>query len=496
MMWNIFNDVNVSMLAGTVVATSVVFLVFAYRKFFKFPTTKLPGPPAHWLLGNLIEASKAADDRQTHKLLWEWSKKYGKVYRVLLPFGDEKLGICISDAEVIKKVLFDDKTFVTSPSVSNPFYLLAPTGVLVTHGEEWKRHRKIVTGAFAPVQLQFAVEVTNREADLLVEKWKRNIQENSRQSFDFQKEFANLTLDILGEVAFSHKFNLINGGNPWTSNLHTIIDGISHRTIVPKILWPLLVRDSKKWESTALSMRDLPKKFVEERRQMHETHEDYDEHTHSDLLERLVQNMEGESLSNNEVVDETMLFFLAGHETTTSTLSWISYMIQDKEEVKQKIRREYEEIIGDNDLRYEDLPKLVYLEAVIKETLRMKPTAPLLARHCTRDTEINGYKFPAGSGVVLMTIASNYDPENYPEPEVFKPERWLNKAEKHYQFSFGDGPKICVGQKLAMIEMKVTISKILRNFDMNLTPGAKVTEVHSITLGPKDGLLMQLTSSN
>jgi cytochrome P450 len=110
------------------------------------------------------------------------------------------------------------------------------------------------------------------------------------------------------------------------------------------------------------------------------------------------------------------IFKLAGHETTTSTLSWISYLIQDKPEVKRKIIQEYKHVIGDavfyhkirfslsQDLTFEDLPKLVYLEAVIRETLRMKPTAPLIARHCTRDTEIKGHKIPAGVCSIFRSL--------------------------------------------------------------------------------------------
>jgi hypothetical protein len=101
--------------------------------------------------------------------------------------------------------------------------------------------------------------VTNKNTTLLVNKWQNAIKKNPRVAFDFQKEFAGLTLDIIGEVAFSYKFNITTEGNPWTQNLHTIIDGISHRTIVPKVLWPLLVRDSKKWEKVSLEMRELPK---------------------------------------------------------------------------------------------------------------------------------------------------------------------------------------------------------------------------------------------
>lgn len=212
------------------------------------------------------------------------------------------------------------------------------------------------------------------------------------------------------------------------------------------------------------------------------------------LLDVLLQStVNGKPLSNEDIREEVDTFMFEGHDTTTSGISFALCLISRHPEVQQKIIEEIKEVLGtdkDRPVTLRDLGELKYLECVIKESLRLYPPVPIIGRHFTEDVVIRGNKIPAGTNYTVGIYVTLRDPMYFSEPEKFKPERFLddsmNKMNAYAYIPFSAGPRNCIGQKFAILEMKSTISKILRHFEL-LPLGPEVRPMMNLVLRSANG---------
>jgi len=196
-------------------------------------------------------------------------------------------------------------------------------------------------------------------------------------------------------------------------------------------------------------------------------------------------------LTDDDIVNEIMLFFQAGHDTTACTMAWAFFTTCQRPEIVQKIREEANEKLSEH-ATLEEVNSLKYTEAVIKETLRVYPTLPLTGRNAANKVELVGQTIPKGGAIMVNIHALHRDPTVFENPEEFNPERFIDKTYPPHQYMpFGVGPKICVGQKLAMIEVKLAIARVYQRFDVVLK-NDKVTPVYEATLGPKEDFIVNL----
>lgn len=194
-------------------------------------------------------------------------------------------------------------------------------------------------------------------------------------------------------------------------------------------------------------------------------------------------------LSDEELHDELMTMLVAGHETTATALAWTFREILSAPLVEERIRAELNEVAGAGPLTPEHLPELKYLDAVIKESLRLRPIIPIIARYLTEPVELGGYHIPAGVRIAPCIYLLHMRPDLYPEPSFFRPERFLNVRPDPYQWlPFGGGVRRCAGMAFALYEMKIVLAAILRRARFSLaTPGPVRTRRRSVTLVPADG---------
>ncbi|KAK1341777.1 hypothetical protein QTO34_016526 [Cnephaeus nilssonii] len=179
---------------------------------------------------------------------------------------------------------------------------------------------------------------------------------------------------------------------------------------------------------------------------------------------------EGNKLSHEAIREEVDTFMFEGHDTTAAGINWALYLLGCYPEVQKKVDNELDEVFGNSDrhVTLEDLKKLKYLECVIKETLRIFPSVPIIARELNEDCDVGGYNITKGSQLLIIPYALHRDPKYFPDPEEFKPERFFpeNSTGRHpYAYvPFSAGPRNCIGQRFAMMEEKVILSCILRHF--------------------------------
>ncbi len=201
-------------------------------------------------------------------------------------------------------------------------------------------------------------------------------------------------------------------------------------------------------------------------------------------------------MTDRQLRDEVITLFLAGHETTALALSWTWWLLAQHPQAEAKLHAELNSVLGGRTPTLENLPKLRYLDHVITESMRLYPPAWGMARLAIEDAEIGGYMIRKGCGVSLSQWVVHRDPRWYESPEEFRPERWegdlLKRLPRFAYFPFGGGPRQCIGNSFAVMEVALILATIAQKFRLRLLPGHTVAPLASITLRPRHGIRVTL----
>jgi len=205
-----------------------------------------------------------------------------------------------------------------------------------------------------------------------------------------------------------------------------------------------------------------------------------------DFVDRLIElrkrHAEGElqSLSSEQIIGQAIIFILAGFETTASTLTSLSYCLAKNPNVLEKLVEEVDGVVeaSEGKIDQESIREMPYLEACIKETLRLLPPVFRTDRTCVKDWEEDGLFIPKGMSINIPVFVIHHDPSIWPDPETFRPERFLKEEESSIQacswLPFGGGPRQCIGERFAMVEMKIAMTKLLSKFSIEASEKTKL----------------------
>eukprot|EP00112_Aurelia_sp_Birch-Aquarium-sp1_P023103 Seg6750.2 transcript_id=Seg6750.2/GoldUCD/mRNA.D3Y31 product="Cytochrome P450 3A5" protein_id=Seg6750.2/GoldUCD/D3Y31 len=212
----------------------------------------------------------------------------------------------------------------------------------------------------------------------------------------------------------------------------------------------------------------------------------------------------GHKLTDNEMIAQMVLFILAGYESTSNTLALTCYNLTIFPELQERVLKEIKDVCSSQDTcTYDEINQMPYLDACISETLRLYPPAVVTARNCLESCTINGVNFKKGVAVLIPIYSLHHDAAYFPEPEAFKPERFLpENKESINQFAympFGMGPRNCIGMRLALMEVKLVLVRILQQYRLVRcpeTPALPLTLVQRTTLCPKEPVMIQAKKRN
>lgn len=214
------------------------------------------------------------------------------------------------------------------------------------------------------------------------------------------------------------------------------------------------------------------------------------EATSSDLLTHLI----AVGMSDDLVRDQILTMLIAGHDTSTALLSWVLYLCGQNPEMMGRARAEVDDVIGRGDILPAHLEDLIYLDMIIKETLRLYPPIHVGNRIAIQDTEIAGYELKAGTRVMASIYLTHRDERFWDEPEQFRPERFARDAERCPPFTyvpFGGGPRVCIGAAFAQVEAKVALARIFQQYDLE-SAGRKARPYMGATLEPHPGVYLNV----
>ncbi|XP_017473108.1 PREDICTED: cytochrome P450 4d2-like isoform X2 [Rhagoletis zephyria] len=443
-------------------------------------------------------------------------EKYGPLYRVWLL---NQLGVFSCDPADVE-VILSSPHYITKNNLYDLLQVWLGTGLLMSTGRKWHSRRKIITPTFHFKILEQFVEIFDQQSAVLVKKLEALA--DGKTVVNIVPLICLMALDVIAETAMGTKVNAqMNPKFPYVMAVNTVANILANRfiNVWQRIDWifRLIAReDAKKFFSSIELMHEFTERIIVERRAALEQSLGGDAIPATDaevgmkrrmaLLDVLLQStMDGQPLSNEDIREEVDTFMFEGHDTTTSALSFCLHLISRHSAVQAKLFEEIREVLGDDEERavtLRDLGELKYLECVIKESLRLYPPVPLIGRNFDEDVNLNGKIVPAGTNYTIGIFVMLRDPKYFPEPDKFRPERFLNESieggEKMNPYSyipFSAGPRNCIGQKFAILEMKSAISKILRHFEL-LPLGKNVRPSMSIVLRSQNGSEMGFKPRN
>jgi cytochrome P450 len=208
---------------------------------------------------------------------------------------------------------------------------------------------------------------------------------------------------------------------------------------------------------------------------------------------------DGTTMTNEQVRDEAMTLFLAGHETTANALTWTWYLLSQNPDAEAKLQAEIDAVLGGRVPTIDDLADLKYTERVLAESMRLYPPAWAIGRFAAKQHEIGGYTVPQGSTVLVSPFISHRDKRFWDNADEFLPERWESQSvkeagQKNIYFPFGGGVRRCIGESFAWTEGILLLATIARKWKLNLDPAQKIGLKPLITLRPKYGMRMSIHS--
>lgn len=390
--------------------------------------------------------------------------------------------LVINDPEMTREVLVKQaKRTNRDPYSRAVFKRMLGEGVLVAEGKTWQRKRKMVQPAFHAMRIHEYTDVMAQYAREAVAGW------HSGQELLIDRELTQLTLRIIGKTMYNVDIAEQTAAIGRNMSILTEIgeEQLGEPFILPK--WIPTPRNRRQ-NRILKENRDLLRGIIRER--IASGRDD------GDLLSMLVQTRdeEGKPLNEEELVDECMTLFLAGHETTAAALTWTWYLLTQNQEVLEKLRTEVNDVLGDAPVTFEALADMPYTDWVIKETLRLYPPAWSVGRVATEDFELGTRQVKKGTVILLSPYLMQHSAEFFPDPERFWPERWADDQPQPHRYAyipFGAGPRICLGNMFALLEARVILATMVQHVDLELL-SENVELDMKITLRPKNPLQMRV----
>jgi cytochrome P450 len=390
--------------------------------------------------------------------------------------------IFVNHPDLIEEVLVTNARKYSKGRVLRANKYVFGEGLLTSEGEFWLRQRRLAQPAFHRARIASYAATMVEYSQRLLENWKDGEERDAHQ------EMMRLTLQIVGKTLFDA--DVEGDAQDVGKSLELLLElGANFRRTIFVPHW-LPTATNRRVKREIAQIEKILYRIIEERRASG--------HDAGDLLSMLLaaQDEDGSRMTDKQLRDEAITLFLAGHETTASTLSWTWWLLAQNPAVESRLHAELDSVLGDRAPSLDDLQKLVYTGHVITESLRLYPAAWGLARLVVEDHEIAGYPLTKGMGVTMAQWVVHRDTRWYDAPEEFRPERWENDLMKRIPrfayFPFGGGPRQCIGNTFALMETVLVLATIAQKFRLRLVPNHRVAPLASITLRPRHGVRVTL----
>lgn len=420
----------------------------------------------------------------------EFTTEIGRTYGDMAYFRMGPLrAYFVNQPRLIREVLVTKhKNFCRPKWITQPLSKIDGNGLVLSDGDFWLRQRRLVQPAFASRRFEPYANATVEYTQQMIDRW------SSGGSLNIADEMTRLTLRIIAKTLFGVELSdqVEQLGEAVRVVAETFVAEAGNPVHLPDWM-PLPGKRRKRWAIRTLDQ--LVRGIIRQRRASGQEFEDL----LTMLLLAVDDEGDGRGMTDEQARDEAITLFNAGHDTTAAALAWVWYMVASHRAIEDRLIEEIDAALGGNAPTLADVGRLPYVEMVIKESLRLyPPTWSLVPREVVEPVEIGGYRIARGSWIYIFPYVTQRDPRFFKDPETFDPERFspvrIDEIPQHAYIPFGGGPRVCIGEKFAMMEMILIVATVLQKMRVKLAAEQGAVEPEPlIAIRPKGGLQLAIS---
>ncbi|QRN94380.1 cytochrome P450 [Archangium violaceum] len=446
-------------------------------------STNIPQPRPRPLVGNAPDLGSETPLQNLMKL----AREFGPIFRLSFPGGVSVR--VISSYELVAEVC--DETRFAKKITQALWYLreLSGDGLFTAETEEpnWGKAHRLLMPAFSPAAMQDYHDGMLDVADQMLTRWARFGPDTD---IDVSDNMTRLTLDTIALCGFDFRFNSFyqKEMHPFVESMVRALEEAGNRTRRVPLQTQLMLRTQRQFQADIGYMHEVTRQLIVKRRTL------TPEETPRDLLSLMLDAKDpitGEKLDDDNIRNQLVTFLVAGHETTSGLLSFALYFLLHHPEVRQKAYEEVDRVLGSETPRFEHISQLQYIDQILRETLRLWPTAPAFSLSARADNTLLGGRYPLGVNDNLMVLIPmlHRDPAVWKDPERFDPERFAPEVRdsipQHAWKPFGNGLRACIGRAFAFQEATLVLGMILQRFHLSTPAPYTLSIRESLTLKPE-----------
>jgi cytochrome P450 len=422
------------------------------------------------------------------QVLSKYNELFGDTFRFYL--GGIKEAIVTTNPAVIQHVLKTNaENYQKSEIQVKRMGHFLGKGLLTTHGEAWKTQRRLIQKGFDRKQLDALSSIMQDSLAESLRDFDRQVRLGPVDIYPhlMKMTFAMVARSLFGARLKDEDIDLVS------HTICTVQGFIVRQTIQPYLNpWFAASGELRRHEDMRVRADGVLMEYIKQRR---------NQAPGNDLLQNLMdaRYSDGEGMSDELVLSESMQLLVAGHETSSNGLSWLLYLLSSRPDCLERVRQEFDSVLGDAPLSHADVPKFEFTTQVIQEGLRLYPPFWMIDREAVADDRAGGIDIPRGSTVIVYVYGAHHATRHWESPESFEPERFIKTNEKlrtpFTYLPFGGGPRVCIGNQYAMLQILMILSDLLRRYDFQLTPGQTIEARPMVILRPKHGIRMTFTEA-
>lgn len=451
--------------------------------------TTPPGPKQHWLRGNL---SDFHSDRLG--FLTDCARTYGDV--INLRFGPRRVFV-FNHPDLLEQVLVSQNVHFRKYFVMRLNPLVFGNGLVTSEGEFWLRQRRLIQPSFSRTRIATYAADMVQATDTMLSAW------TDGQTREINSDMMQLTLAITAKTLFGSE--AAGAAAEVSEALSFLQDNFNRRlsAFVPMPMWvPTL--DNLRARKAVRRLDNFLYRLIQKRRATcgsgHDESQQASDNPRTDLLSLLIRLRDednGHQMTDHQLRDEAMTLFLGAYETTALALTWTWILLSQYPDVEARLAAEVKEVVGRRLPTFDDVSRLTFIGQVLHESMRLYPPLYAIGRESLADCEIGGYIVPRGTTIIMSQWVIQRDARFFTNPLEFDPSRWTPEFHQHLPkyayFPFGGGPRVCIGNTFAMMEMTLILAAIAQRFCFTLKSGDPVKVSPSFTLRPRHGVFASIT---
>lgn len=422
-------------------------------------------------------------------ILNQYIEEVGDTYYMYM--GGQMKSIMTANPHIIQHVLQKNhRNYRKSPIQVDQLAHYVGQGLLTSEGAYWLKQRRLIQPGFHRNKLAALVDIMGREIDLFLDQMDQEVPDG--QPFDMVHKMHELAFIVVAKSLFSTgvEKELLNR---LSDNITQIQSFIVQEIRQPYLkAWFNLSGKKRRMEQMGEDSKKIILQVIQQRRDSGQRQDDL-----LDMLLEARYEDTGEGMNDTQLLEESLIIFIAGHETSANALAWTWYILSQHPDVLLKVRKEIEEHLGKRKATAADLPKLTYLTQVIQESMRIYPPAWITDRVPNEDDEIEGYQIPKDVLIGVYIYGVHHSPKYWENPSQFDPSRFEKdkiKSRPSYAYMpFGGGPRLCIGNNFAMMEMQLILIRMIQRYEIKLLDQPAIEMMPLVTLRPKNGIQMNKT---